>query len=132
MGQVRPFCGPVALRQYFIISIYRALFPTSQCRISCYSLPDDSAHALLSTSLWSFCAPLSHLPAAVDYLPFELAVAILYLNSSPIPIRYLNDIGFVRICYALLATSRGHAFVLTIDLSRLDEHNEKTASLLVP
>ena len=76
--------------------------------------------------------PLSHLPAAVDYLRFAPAVAILHLNSSPISICYLNDIGFVCIRYALLATSRGHAFVLTIDLSRLDSHNEKPASLLVP
>ena len=88
MGQVRPVCEPVALRQYFTISIHRVRFPTSLYRIYCYSLPDDSAHAQLSTSLRSFCAPVicqpvkHHCPAAVDYLRLNLLL-FFYLCTVP-------------------------------------------------
>jgi hypothetical protein len=52
----------------------------------------------------SHCYPVFHCPV--------LPLLFITLNANP----------FFAICYAFLATSHGHAFVLTNNVSRLNEH----------
>ena len=125
--------GPARCASFlaFFSPLFSFLKPSTLCylRISCYSLPAGHTHTLLSTSLLFFYALLgyfSFVPGYHSFLLFYLCVVLLLLfatSNTSNTVLYLLRNSCDIIGQALL--------VLTIDLSRLKEHNDKPASLLV-
>jgi hypothetical protein len=104
MGKVRPVCG---------LSTHCRLTPPTPCYLApCYS---SACRSVICQS------DKRHLPFVFELLrhvPAVIRVAIL-------PLHFSNCMPTIfPICYALLVTLHGHAFVFTDDVSRLDEHND--------
>ena len=87
----------------------------------------DLPAALLRMNLYPpihrtpFTLHITILPCGPDYQPF---FPLHFSNCTVLPM--------LLACCALTPTTLGHDFVLTIDVSWLNEHNEKHASLPVP
>ena len=111
------------------------------------------ANFLLSTTLFFLSMPIFWLFTTGEPFAIDIPAPLLHLNlvsanpsntiyPSLITICCVNltisrcfictVLSMLFACAAPLPTSHGHTFVLTIDVSLLNEYNEKCASLLVP
>ena len=92
-----------------------------------YSPP---VNPLLSTSLLHCCVSISSLP--IHRTPFTLHITICHMDLTINRFSLCTVLSMLFAWYALPQTTHGHSFVFTIEVSRLNEHNEKPAFLPVP
>jgi hypothetical protein len=120
MGKVRPASGLSSTSHHF--PFIHHSFPLNVCATHCRLTSPTPCYG----PPYHFPIHQTNFPSAVDHLPYvpgyQLLSPVFLCPVLPLPFTTSNDIDFFAICYAFLATSHGHAFVLTNNVSRLNEH----------